>query len=123
MLPAEYMWVEEMIAENGREVTLVIPSNEPADPDKPWNGFKKQDTEIKQMGVFVPSYTAQKDFGLSLKEEDLLAECEQFVLFSGINRLVNARFIIDDGVKWRVVFLSELRPGKHELVYAVGVKR
>lgn len=123
MLPAEYMWVEEMIAENGREVTLVIPSNEPADPDKPWNGLKKEDTEIKQMGVFVPSYTAQKDFGLSLKEEDLLASCEQFVLFSGVNRLVDVRFIIDDGVKWRVVFLSELRPGQHELFYAVGVKR
>ena len=105
-----------------RSVTLVIPSNEPADPDKPWNGFK-DDTEIKQIGVFVPSYTAQKDFGLSIKEEDLLAECEQFVLFSGINRLVDARFIIDNGVKWRVVFLSELRPGKHELFYAVGVKR
>lgn len=123
MLSAEYMWVEEMIAENGREVTLVIPNNEPADPDKPWNDFKKEDTEIKQMGVFVPSYTAQKDFGLSLKEEDLLASCEQFVLFSGMNRLVDVRFIIDGGVKWRVVFLSELRPGQHELFYAVGVKR
>lgn len=124
MLPAKYLWVEKLIAKNGRLVTIIIPDNIPKDPDKPWKSSNhNSDTHIVQKGVFVPSYTAQKDFGLSLDLEDLIAKCEQFVLFSGVNRLNGAKFILDNSVRWRVIFLSELRPADHELFYAVGVAR
>lgn len=124
MLPAKYQWVERLIAKNGRLVTIIIPDTIPEDTDKPWKGSgHHSDTHIVQKGVFIPSYVAQKDFGLSLDLEDLVAKCEQFVLFSGINKLTNAKFIMDGSVKWRVTFLSELRPAEHELFYAIGVAR
>lgn len=58
-LPTEWSWIEDLIAEEGRSMTITIPGSE-QDANKPWRG-NVAGTPTTGIGVFVRYKTQEID--------------------------------------------------------------
>lgn len=116
---------QELIADNGRPVSLVQMSAAAADPDKPWNG-PGTPTELLRVdnvpACFVPP--SGSGFGRDIATPEQLARCEQVVLIApGAQDYSAIGVVVDDGVRWKVQWTTVLKPGPLTVLYAFGVKR
>lgn len=116
---------QELIAENGRPVALVKMSAAAADPDKPWNGPGAPAEAARVDNVlacFVPP--SGSGLGRDIATPEQLARCEQVALIApGAEDYEPFGVIVDGGARWKVQWVSVLKPGPLTVLYAFGVKR
>ncbi len=117
---------QELIAENGREITFQKLQKTPADSSKPWKGagepiITQSVTDV--FGVFVPA--SGSNLGRSLVNEELLKKVEQVVLVAGREEdLEGFQLILDeDSAQWRIEWAQTLRPASVTVLYVFGVCR
>lgn len=116
---------QRLIAANGREIKLQRLSGTPANAAKPWEGAAAPTVveEVIVTGVFVP-HAGTEDLGKLLLDEELAKRCEQICLVpGGTYNLANFTVIEDEGTKWRIELMRELKPGSTTVLYVLGVKR
>jgi hypothetical protein len=116
-LPDEWAWIEELIDEEGRALTITLPGVE-SDADKPWRG-NVAGTPTNAVGVFV-RYKAG-EYGDHVKRGDqkiLLIPDETVDIEKGTN-------VIDslDGSSWNVIFLEKITNKSDILLYILQVRQ
>lgn len=114
----------ELIAENGRSVTFQKLSSTPVDPAKPWKGAGTPTvTQSKEVAaVFVPAQGAS--LGRDIVNEELLSRVDQVAIVAPTDvPLHNFNVVIDEGVRWNVNWVQELKPGSLTVLYVFGVNR
>jgi hypothetical protein len=117
---------EELIPENGREVTFIqlstasggFPGEGPGDPRNP------PARAVTVVGCFVEPDSLQR-LGLTTKIEQLLQTSDRICLIPGTENLRGYDEVIDsdDGRYYKIQGMEELKPGTRSLLYFVGVER
>lgn len=117
--------VRVLIDDTGRSVAFQRLSPTPADNAKPWRGpaAPTVDTAVTQAATFVPASGA--DLGKMLVSDEMLSRVEQVCLTAPnvVMDLNTCTAVLDDGVRWAVGWVAELRPGGVSLLFALGLKR
>ena len=122
---------EQLIDENGREITIFRFDQTFTDSAKPWKGPTDPrgtpDETATLNAVFVP-ISGAASLGMKTLDQDLLKRTEQVCLIApGVTSvpfdLATANEIIDGGVNSKVTFVETLKPGDTVLLYYVGVSR
>lgn len=118
-----------LITANGRSIQMVRKNEVSADPTRPWTGPPAGgETTLDLSGVFVPPNTVRQ-FGLTALGRgtdfmDLVAMSEQIIItYPGPNDLRVYTEVVDEGVRWGIIGLQELKPGTVEMLAFIGVKR
>lgn len=113
--------VRELIEGTGRNVTFCKISAESEDSTKPWKSTGSAVT-ITAHATFVPVSGAQ-DLGLTISVTDLAKRISQVCLVAPheTHDLQTFNTIIDNGTKWRIEWISALKPGDTVLLIAMGI--
>jgi len=117
---------EELIPENGREVTFIqlatttgaFPGEAAADPRTP------PARSVSVIGCFVEPDSLQR-LGITTKIDQLLQTSDRIMLVAGTVSLRGFEEVIDsdDGRYYRIQGMEELKPGTQSLLWFVGVER
>lgn len=116
---------QELIAEEGRAITLQTLGATPADATKPWRGpaAPTVTTDEDVIGVFLP-ISSMDDLGFIAKDDDLLKRADQVLLVAPtMVDLRNMDRVLDKSVVWKVEWVKVLEPGDQVILYAFGVCR
>jgi len=118
---------QELIDDNGRDVTLIRWKQAPADSAKPWEGPDDPrgtpDATDTVKGCFVP--IAGSGLGTETIDADALKRTGGVCLIgpgAGFD-LATANELIDGSVHKRITFVQTLKPADTVLMYYVGVER
>ncbi len=113
--------VRELIAGTGRTVTFGKLSAAAGDSAKPWKPTGAP-TTVDTPATFVPVSSAQ-DLGLMIKDDELSKRISQVCLVAPheVQDLQTFNTITDGGTKWRIEWVSVLKPGDTALLLAMGV--
>lgn len=125
---------ERLIKSRGREITLVRPSEEKANSDRPWKGPKvPPDPDGNAFRLTVPGIQLLPNqvriFGLSALGEsgklDGLIQISEliFIVFQGENDLRQFTFVEDGGVNFHIQTTQSLKPADVTLLGFIGVRR
>lgn len=112
-----------LITANGRELKVQRLSSTPANTAKPWEGPVAPSVaeELTLTGVFL---SPEGGWGKEFVSEDLVKRCDQVCMLPGGSYdLADYTVIEDEGTKWRIEWMRELKPGDTTVLYALGVKR
>ncbi len=115
-LPDEWAWIEELIADEGRALTITVPGAV-ADANKPWRG-NDAGTPTDAVGVFV-RYKAQ-EFGDHVKRGDqkiLLIPDESVDIEAG-TKVVDSL----DSSSWNVINVEKITNKSDILLYILQVR-
>ncbi|MAD98777.1 MAG: hypothetical protein Unbinned200contig1000_15 [Prokaryotic dsDNA virus sp.] len=119
---------QRLITDAGRTITLVRPTESPADPTQPWNGPSGGETTLDVPGVqLLPN--SVRIFGLSALGDanefrGLVTYSELvYVVFPGENDLSQFTFVRDNGIDFQIEATQELKPKDVTLVGYIGVRR
>lgn len=115
---------QELIAENGRQVTLQKLDATAADTSKPWKGPSAPAVALAKVlpAVFVPA--SGSGLGRDIVKEELLDRVEQVALVAPTDvSLEGFHAILDGGVRWNIDWAQTLKPGPLVVLYVFGVKR
>lgn len=115
---------QELIAENGRQVTLQKLDATAADISKPWKGPGAPAVALAKVlpAVFVPA--SGSGLGRDIVKEELLDRVEQVALVAPTDvSLEGFHAILDGGVRWNIDWAQALKPGPLVVLYVFGVKR
>ena len=115
---------QELIAENGRDVTLQKLDATATDASKPWKGAGAPTVAQSKAvpAVFVPA--SGSGLGRDIVKEELLDRVEQVALVAPTDvSLEGFHIILDDGVRWNIDWAQVLKPGPTVVLYVFGVKR
>jgi len=117
---------QELIDDNGRDVTLIRFKQTPADGAKPWEGpddpRTTPDATTTVKGCFVPMGPG---LGITITDVDLLKRTAEVCLIgpgAGFD-LATANELIDGSVHKKITFVQTLKPAAVVLLYYVGVDR
>lgn len=118
---------QELIDENGRDVTVIRFKQAPADASKPWEGpddprTTPDATDIVK-GCFVP--VSGSGLGKETIDADALKRTGDVCLIgpgAGFD-LATADELIDGSVHKKITFVQTLKPATTVLIYYVGVER
>jgi len=116
-LPAEWAWIEELIDEEGRALTITLPGTE-ADAGKPWRG-NTAGTPTNATGVFV-SYRA-KEYGDHVKRGDqkILLIPDETVNVEEGTKVVDSL----DSSSWNVINVEKITNKSDILLYILQVRQ
>ena len=115
-LPEEWAWIEELIDEEGRALTITLPGAV-SDVSKPWRG-NDAGTPTDAVGVFV-RYNA-REFGDHVKRGDqkvLLIPDETVDIEAG-TKIVDSL----DNSKWNVINVEKITNKSDILLYILQVR-
>lgn len=115
---------QELIAEEGRLVKFLTISADPVDPTMPWKGSASADTlTAEQQAVFVPA--AGSKFGGDWMDTELFKGADQICLVAGGSIPLEGVHLIQesDNTKWKVKFVSRLKPADQTILYMFAVTR
>ena len=118
---------ERLITANGRSVVIQRLSSTPEDAAKPWNG-PGAPTVVQRVVInasFVSDANSQTTgFGKYLVDEALLKSVEQVALVAGRKTdLTPFHVILDGAIRWKIVWVKELKPADTTVLYVFGLKR
>lgn len=120
-----------LVAETGRDITLVRYAETPANPAKPWAGPAAPPTgqsTLALKGVFVAPST-ERQFGLlalgrGIEFQNLLTYSQQIIIVAqGNNDISIYSQVLDEGIRWGIIGIQILKPGTVELCAFIGVRR
>lgn len=117
-LPAEWAWIEDLIDEEGRAMTITV-AGTPTDPAKPWRG-NDAGTPTDATGVMV-SYKASQIDGSQIRRGDqkiLLIPSETIDIENG-SKIVDS---LDNSV-WMVKDVQKITNKSDILLYILQVRR
>jgi hypothetical protein len=118
--------VRTLLSENGRTVTLNKMDNVPSNSSKPWQGSTTARTAVATLevsAVFVEP-SSLDTLGRDYVSPEFLKRSEQIAFISTDTRLDQFNEMVDsDSTRWRIVDMTELRPGSKSMLYFVGVKK
>ena len=117
-LPAEWVWIEDLIDEEGRAMTITV-AGTPTDPAKPWRG-NDVGTPTSATGVMVAYKAAQVD-GSQIRRGD-----QKILLIpSEIISIENGSKIVDslDNSAWMVKDVQKITNKSDILLYILQVRR
>lgn len=118
---------KELLAEEGRTITLQELDATAADPSKPWNGPGVPTVKTEYVAVpavFVPAYG--RDLSMLVKDDELLKKVKQVALVSPVAEGLHdkiARIVDTDGSFWKVSWGQALRPANQTIIYLFGVEQ
>lgn len=117
---------EELIPENGREVTFIqlstvtggFPGESAGDPRNP------PARSLSVIGCFVEPDSLQR-LGITTKIDQLLQTSDRIMLVAGTHSLRGFEEVIDsdDSRYYKIQGMEELKPGTRSLLWFVGVER
>lgn len=121
---------ERLVKKNGRVATIARLSDAPPDPTYPWEGSDLSPQPLAEQhdlpAVFVPPSSATQ-LGMDAVPAELLARFEQVAIVApGPSFSVDLKgfqVVVDGGMRWRVEWVSQLRPATQIMVYFFGVRR
>jgi hypothetical protein len=118
---------QELIDDNGRDVTIIRFGQTPADSNKPWKGNTTPratpDATDTVKGCFVP--LAGSGLGIDTIDSDILKRTEEVCLVGpgATFDLRTADEVQDGSVYKKVTFVQMLKPADTVLMYYIGVER
>ena len=123
-ISAEWSWIVDLIAEQGRTVT-VTKAQGLATPAKPWRGNASQVAPIAALPVeaVLARYSAKEldgDKVLRTDQKALVAPPEDDENLLEYDRLVDTD---GDGRTWRIVHVDKIEPGSEILLYILQLRR
>lgn len=116
---------QELIAEEGRAITVQQLGATPADNAKPWQGpaTPTVTTDADVFGVFLPVSSLQ-DLGFKSEDDDLIKRADQVILVPPTTvDLRDMHQVLDKSVVWKIEWVQVLEPGDQVILYAFGVSR
>jgi hypothetical protein len=116
-LPEEWAWIEELIEDEGRALTVTLPGSV-SDANKPWRG-NAAGSPTNAVGVFV-RYRA-REFGDHVKRGDqkiLLIPSESVNIEAG-TKVVDSL----DGSSWNVINIEKITNKSDILLYILQVRQ
>lgn len=116
---------QELIAEEGRSITLQQLSSTPADAGKPWNGPTAPTVVADETvyGVFLP-VSSLSDLGFKAEDDDLIKRADQLILVPPTTvDLRDMNRVLDKSIIWKIEWVQVLEPGDQVILYAFGVCR
>jgi hypothetical protein len=116
-LPEEWAWVEELIEEEGRALTVTLPGAV-NDSAKPWRG-NKAGSPTNAVGVFV-RYRAS-EFGDHVKRGDqkILLIPDETVDIEAGTKVVDSL----DGSSWNVINIEKITNKSDIILYILQVRQ
>ncbi len=117
-LPDDWMWIADMINEDGRDMSITVPGG-PIDPNEPWRG-NSPGTPISAKGIFV-GHTADHISGDHVKrqEQRLLVAPASNVIISEGTKIVDSI----DGSDWYVEKFRKITEETNILLYILEVRQ
>ncbi|HWV46420.1 MAG TPA: hypothetical protein VN039_10460 [Nitrospira sp.] len=116
----------EMILEEGRQVTLQTLNPAVSDPATPWKTVGQTFNALAVvMAVFVP-VTGYTKLGDEIVDLEMFKNSQQVCLIGGGDgqtEMETAVAILDEGNQWKVDRVLKLRPAGLSILYAFGVSR
>lgn len=118
----------EMIAEDGRQITLQRLSSTAANSAKPWQGPGAPTVAQELTGVyavFLPASSAG-DLGLGklIIDSELLKKVNEVALIAPQSTSIeNFHLIVDDSKELKIEWMQVLRPANVTCLYVVGLNR
>jgi len=117
-LPDDWMWIAEMINEDGRAMWITVPGD-PIDPAEPWRG-NTPGTPVSAKGIFV-GHEANKLSGDHVRRQEqrlLVAPASNIEIHKGTK-------IVDtiDGSDWYVESFKKITEETDILLYILKVKQ
>jgi hypothetical protein len=107
-------------------VTLNKMDNVPASASEPWKGSSAPRTAVATLevsAVFVEP-SSLDDLGKDYVSLEFLKRAQQIAFISTDVRLDQFNEMVDDdGTRWRITEMTELRPGSKSMLYFVGVTK
>jgi hypothetical protein len=105
----------------GREVTLRIPNEAPADPAKPWEvNPSETTTDVENLPAVVTPIRRNLVDGNSVQQGD------ETVLIAGLSLgttvPTTADKIVDEGTEKNVIDVQRIRPGVTDFLYKLQVR-
>lgn len=117
-LPAEWAWIEPLIEEFGRSMTVTIPGSE-SDPSKPWRG-NDAGTPTAGVGCMVRYKARQND-------DDQRRRATQKILIipDDVIDIEQATKVTDslDSSDWIIVDVEKITVGSDILLYILYVRQ
>lgn len=115
---------QELIAENGRNVSLQKLDATATDASKPWKGPGVPTVLVERALPAVFVLASGSGLGRNIVKDELLDRVEQVALVPPTDVSVeDFHVILDDGVRWNIDWAQALRPGQMVVLYVFGVKR
>lgn len=116
-LPDEWAWIEELIEDEGRALTITVPGAV-SDANKPWRG-NVDGTPTNAVGVFV-RYTA-KEFGDHIKRGDqkVLLIPDETVDVEKATKVVDSL----DASSWNVINIDKITNKSDILLFILQVRQ
>lgn len=116
-LPDEWAWIEELIEDEGRALTITLPGSE-SDANKPWRG-NTAGTPTDAIGVFV-RYKA-REFGDHIKRGDqkILLIPDETVNIEKGTKVVDSL----DSSSWNVIEVEKITNKSDILLYILQVRK
>jgi hypothetical protein len=112
----------ELINEEGRTITLQKLSGAVANVDKPWQGPATPVVEVQTdvKAVFLPA--SGNDFSSLAATKEMLAKVSQVALIApNALDLSKMTLLLDGGIKYKIEWVSTLKPADQVCLYAMGV--
>jgi len=111
---------ERLIKENGRKLVFQKEREGSADPNKPWRGKAVGGPDTVTVTGVVLNYTNKEK-----KDSNLIRMGDKKILLSSKDagiELDTFDTILDEGVQWKIVEISEVKPGTTSIIYRVHVR-
>lgn len=117
-LPEEWAWIEELIDEEGRALTITLPGSE-SDANKPWRG-NAAGTPTNATGVFVRYKASQIDGGhIKRGDQKILLIPDEIVDIEEGTKVVDSL----DSSNWMVVDIDKITNKSDILLYILQVRQ
>lgn len=107
---------ERLVAEYGREVTVVLESQTLADETKPWEGVTSSESSVTVPGVFY-DYDSEEVDNDSVRQGD-----QKLVVYSATD-LRNYSYVTSQGERWDIITVSQVQPGDTVVVYELQIRK
>jgi hypothetical protein len=117
-LPADWAWVEELIDDEGRSITVTVPGVE-SDANKPWRG-NVAGTPVSVIGVFF-NYRANQIDGDQIKRGDQYVICYPHAT-TDIEQCTKIEDSLDNS-NWNVVNVQKITNKSDILLYILQIRQ
>jgi len=117
-LPTEWAWIEALIEDKGRALTITIPGTE-SDVNKPWRG-NVDGVPIDAIGVFI-HYMSTEVHGDHIRRGDQ----KVFLIPNEVVDIEEGTKIVDslDGSSWNVKNIEKITNKSDILLYILQVRQ
>lgn len=112
----------DLVAEFGRDVSLVAPGTTDISPTEPWKGKAAKGASQTVSAVFI-DLKKELIVGTAIQVGDSLAIIASNSLTPLGRAVTSADVIVDGGTQWQIVVAIEKRPGRSSFAWFAHVRQ